>query len=333
MSNKKYRCPHCEQTSSRRWNLEVHLKRRHQAAEESVRPSPAGFAYNGNRPYRFKPGNKHSRILGRNNYPFADFNSFRGDGRGADVYSKRDSIDDTIDYLRKAVEIKRLTKELNPQYQQPQLLMPSIDHVSINYNDEFLKRLDSMTFTPETDPLRDRIIGLRCHICETCLSTVPLPIHGFKESGTTIPSLHRCNSRRVANLQGLDSLDRRSKVMELYRSSPKTMKEAVQNWWLDGLSPHLIAVSLVSAGNDKYEFTPQVLKDYRWLSIAIEQEEITLDDNYLGEFMLFTRGNTFIKFSIREANTKLHVPSYFMTLSKGPFLPFKFTIDNPQSQL
>jgi hypothetical protein len=65
--------------------------------------------------------------------------------------------------------------------------------------------------------------------------------------------------------------------MELYRSSTEAMKKAVHDWWLDGVSPHLIVVPLITAGNDAYEFTPQLLEDYRWLSIAIEEEE-----NYLG---------------------------------------------------
>lgn len=295
------------------------------ATGEQFGPSQAGPAYNHEPIYGFTPREKLSGRLSKN-----DFNSsYRSDVRGANINSKRNFLDDTIDYLRRAVEIKRLTKELNPQYQQVQLFMPSVDHVSINYNDEFIKKLGSLTLTPETDPLRDRIIGLRCYVCETCLSTVPLPIHGFKESSMIVESHHQCNSMKVANLH----VDRRSKIMELYRSSPETMKAAVQDWWLDGDSPHLVVVPFISAGNDAYEFTPQHLKNYRWLEIAIKEEEITLDDNYLSEFMLFTRGNTFIQFSIRGANTTLHVPSYFMTLSKGPFLPFKFTIDNSQPQL
>lgn len=300
----------------------MHLRRRHQAA--SVSTSQEGSAYGGRPRYRFKPGDGRS----------FDFNSFsRSDGRWANINGDRNPLDDTIDNLRRIAEIKRLTEEVNPHNQQHPSFMPPIDYVSINYTEEFLKKLDSMTFTPETDPLRDRIIGYRCHICEICVLTNPMPLYGFRESSTIVPSHHRCNPHRVANLQGLTGLDRRSKVMELYRSSTEAMMRAVHDWWLDGVSPHLIVVPLITAGNDAYEFTPQLLEDYRWLSIAIEEEEITLDDNYLKEFMLFTRGNTFIKFSIREANTSLRVSSYFMTLSKGPFLPFKFTIDNSESQL
>ena len=302
----------------------MHVKRRHQAAGELVSPGQEGSAYGGRPRYRFKSGDGRS----------FDFNSFSRSDRGwADIYGERNPLDDTIENLRRIVEIKRLTEEINPQYQQHPSFMSQIDYGSINYTEEFLKKLDSMTFTPETDPLRDRVIGLRCNICEKCLSTVPLLIHGFKESSITIPSLRQCNSMRVASLQGHTGLDRRSNVMKLYRSSPEAMKKAVHDWWLDGVSPHLIVVPFISTGDDAYEFMPQLLEDYRWISIAIEEEEITLDDNCFNEFMLFTRGNTFIKFSIREANTTLRVSSYFMTLSKGPFLPFKFTIDNSESQL
>jgi hypothetical protein len=160
------------------------------------------------------------------------------------------SLDDTIENLRKIVEIKRLTKELNPQYQQPQSYMPSTDHVSINYTEKLLEKLGFTTFTPETDPLRDRIIGFRCHIYETCLSTNPLPLHGFKESGIIVLSDHRCNPNWIGNLQSLSRLERHSKVKELYRSSLQTMKEAVQNWWFHRVGPHLKIVPLVSAKKD-----------------------------------------------------------------------------------
>jgi hypothetical protein len=33
----KWRCPHCSQTSSRHWNLEVHIKRWHQGIGRPIR--------------------------------------------------------------------------------------------------------------------------------------------------------------------------------------------------------------------------------------------------------------------------------------------------------
>lgn len=222
----------------------MHLKRRHKAAGELVSPSQEGSAYGGRPRYRLKSGDGRS----------IDFNSFSRSDRGwADINGERNPLDDTIENLRRIVEIKRLTEEVNPQYPQHPSFMLQIDYGSINYTEEFLKKLDSMTFTPETDPLRDRIIGLRCHICDMCLSTNPLPLHGFRESRMIVPSHHRCYPQRVANLQGLTGLERRSKVMELYRSSPEAMKKAVHDWWLDGVSPHLIVVPFISAGDDAYE--------------------------------------------------------------------------------
>jgi hypothetical protein len=169
----------------------VQLGRRHQAARESVSTSQEGSAYGGRPRYRFKPGDGRS----------FDFNSFsRSDGRWANINGERNPLDDTIDNLRRIVEIKRLTEEVNPHNQQHPSFMPPIDYVSINYTEEFLKKLDSKTFTPETDPLRDRIIGHRCHICEICLSTNPLPFYGFRESSTIVPS-----HTTVATLSGLQT--------------------------------------------------------------------------------------------------------------------------------
>lgn len=326
MSNKKYRCPYCEQTSSRRWNLLVHLERRHQGAGQPVGPSQTGPTFNDQPPYGNEPTEKISGRLNKN-----DLSSYnRGNGRGENIDNVGNSLDDTVKNLRRIAEIQRLTKELNSQHNQlPLHLMPSIGQTSINFTEQFLQILGSMTFKPENNPLKDHIIGLRCHTCEKCLSTVPLLIYGLKESGMIVPSRHKCNSTRVANFQGLTGLDRRSKVMELYRLSPETMKKSVQDMWLGGVSPHLIVIPLIPSGKDTYEFAPQVLKDHQWLSIAIEKEEIKLDDKYFDEFMSFTKGNTFIKFSILGADTTRHVSSYFLTLSKEPFLPFKFIIEIP----
>ena len=143
MSNKKYRCPYCEQTSSRMWNLRVHLRRIHEATKEQLDPSQAGPAYDPEPINGFKPREKLSARLSKNDFNY----SYRSGVRGANINSKRNSLDDTIDYLRRAVEIKRLTEELNPQYQQLQLFMPSMNHGSINYTDEFIENRISDLYT------------------------------------------------------------------------------------------------------------------------------------------------------------------------------------------
>jgi hypothetical protein len=321
MSSKKYRCPYCEQTSSRRWNLMVHSERRHQGVGEPFDQSQTGSTYHDKPHYRNEPREELSARSNRN-----EFSSYsRSHGRGENIDRMRNSLDDTVKNLRRIAEIQWLTRELNSQYNPLQL--PSISQTPNSYPEQFRQILGS--FKLENDPLRDHIIGLRCHICETCWSTVPLPIYGFKKSGKIIPSVHDCNLLGVVNSQGLSSLDGRSNVTELYKSSIQTMRKAIQDCWLGELRPHLILVPLISAEEHTFKFTPELLNKYQWLSKAIEEGEITLNDSYLEEFMSFTRGNTFIKFSMTGAKTILPDYGYFMTLSKQPSLPFDFTLDNP----
>ena len=79
MRNKKYRCPYCEQTSARMWNLRVHLRRRHEATKEQVGPSQAGPAYDPEPIYGFKSREKLSGRLSKNDFNY----SYRSDVRGS----------------------------------------------------------------------------------------------------------------------------------------------------------------------------------------------------------------------------------------------------------
>ena len=51
-----YRCPYCDERSTRRWNLEVHIKRKHGGS-----PGPY-LASHPTRPFSYKPTNPHHNI-------------------------------------------------------------------------------------------------------------------------------------------------------------------------------------------------------------------------------------------------------------------------------
>ena len=59
-----------------------------------------------------------------------------------------------------------------------------------------------MTFTLETDPLKDTIIGYTGFVCKTCLANVPLAIYNFNENGKQVEARHFCVPERFLKNQG-----------------------------------------------------------------------------------------------------------------------------------
>ncbi len=330
MSSVKYYCPYCTQTSSRKWNLEVHLQRRHQGMGEPVGSGQVKFAYDWRPHYKADPRKERPKMASHYSRRFDGAIFSYNDEMTTYKGGKRDYLGDILETLHKVTEIKRLTKELSPQYQQPlSWFTPAMNHVPVNYSEGFFEKLESTTFTPNTDPLRDYIVGLTCHVCTTCLSTVPLPLYGFKDYGKIVTSYHECNPLKAASSQRLSAQYKCSALRKLYALSTQTMKKAIQEWWLDGNNLYLVLVPLSTVAKNSYDYTPRLQGGYQWLSEVIMEERTVLNDKDLDELMLLTRGNTYASFSIRQGELVPHVQSYFMTLSKRPFLPFNFTIENP----
>ena len=132
---------------------------------------------------------------------------------------KKDSLDDTLETLRKVLEIKKITKELSaplPRQPFPWIVAPR-NPASLSYNSGSLEKLLSMTFSPETDPLRHRIIGFTCLSCRACMATIPLALHGFEENRKIVTSNHACNPGRVVTVQNFSKDEKVLGVSQIAR--------------------------------------------------------------------------------------------------------------------
>ena len=67
-SRQKWHCPHCSQTSSRRWNLKTHIGRKHQGIGQPVREDGTHSITMSNAAIQFIPDMMMSLQNNNNNY-------------------------------------------------------------------------------------------------------------------------------------------------------------------------------------------------------------------------------------------------------------------------
>lgn len=98
MKGKKWACPYCAQTSSRNWNLRIHIARHHGHGDPiRVDEEKSTFKkYQSSQSYTNKPS-------------FHRKESKSGDFTGSVM------LDDTLSTIRKLVEYRDLTQKLSPQ--------------------------------------------------------------------------------------------------------------------------------------------------------------------------------------------------------------------------
>jgi hypothetical protein len=215
---KKWHCPHCTQASTRRWNVEVHISRKHDRAGYPVEmngSSPnSGFLpdvnlKNNNHfgPYP-KPRQEREASSEKNSGPFDKI---------------RESVRETVEWARQWVEFKNILNELSP----PSLFSPG----SISLGDtSYIEWLFLQSFTPSTDPLRDRIAGYKGMVCEACLASLVLPIYRFNDTGIEVERKHICNRKRISMVQGIADKEKEIMLQNLHRKLPEEMKKAVKQW-------------------------------------------------------------------------------------------------------
>jgi hypothetical protein len=221
---KKWHCPHCTQVSTRRWNVEVHISRKHGRAGYPVEID--GSSLNS----RFVPDVN----LKNNNHfgPYPYLNSFSvprqqraaSSEKNSGPFDKiRESVRETLEWALQWVEFKNSLNELS----SPSLFSPggiSLGHTS------YIEWLFLQSFTPSTDPLRDRTVGYKGLVCEACLASLVLPIYRFNDTGIEVECKHICNNKRLSMVQGIADKEKEIMLQNLHRKLPEEIKKAVKQW-------------------------------------------------------------------------------------------------------
>ena len=323
----KWHCPHCSQASSRHWNLKTHIRRKHQGIGQPI----------GEDEWHFIPDmmslQKNDNNYGLNSQVHPRTFSTAYYRKEEDTYKKRDLLEEIlqlwrpkIKQIKEILEIRNLFCQI--QYassQQQQTIIGSIPvgHFSLPSSIDNLASPPPMTFTQETDPLKDRIIGYRGFVCETCLANVPLTIYHFKENGKQIEAGHFCVPERFLKMQGLVVKEKQNIINDLHRTLSEEIKKAVKVW-TNNENIFLISRRLRRIPENYTGFTTllpsNINKDHHWARRAIKENQILLNDNELLDYIRSANNKTFEYFYI-QVNQDEQPQPYFMYIRKDPILP------------
>jgi hypothetical protein len=160
---------------------------------------------------------------------------------------------------------------------------------------------------------------------------MPLSFYGTKGTNKVIRSYHRCNQKRLSEVESLSEEEKDVERFKMQISAPDIMHKAVKEWWTKNNGPYVTAVKLQSVPSNSYDFTSHAAGNFDWLRSAMQGMCPLLDDNQLKEFLFLTGGNTYVSFSIIiiQGNSEI-IESYFMTLTKEQHPSVIFYVENPQ---
>lgn len=225
----------------------------------------------------------------------------------------------TNESMRGACEYIRLLDEIAPPRQtSPEPFSwysPVSNTTPYRFNRQFLKYVD---------------FGYESYICPECLINDALPFGGVTGSDKIIRSEHRCNQKRLVEIERFTEEVRAAEFERLHLSRPEIMHKEIKKLWTEGRSLYLIAVKIPYFPSTSYNFTYLYNQGCAWLHEAIK-DKTTLDDDQLKEFLSYSQGNSYVSFCIaRRLGGSEIIESYFMTLSREPSLFTPFYIENPK---
>jgi hypothetical protein len=315
----KWRCPLCIHTSTRHWNMEVHIKRRHRGAgypiELNVSHSDSEFV----------PDNPYGQYA-KGYYPYPNTSSApRQEKREALSKKKSDRFDEISEMIRKTVEWAHPFvewKNMVNQFWPASLSSINTDDILLGgtRTPPFIERpFLQKNFTLTTDPLRDQVVAYRGIVCEYCLVSLSLPIYKLKETGTKVEAKHSCNSEDIEKRKALAEKEKQNTIHDLYKNLPEVVKEVVIQW--TNKTINLIAYKLTDIQKGSIDLVTTNPNDLdHWTTRATREGQTILDDNELMQFL--KAGNitqTFKYFHLNLIQQGVSTSySYLMYISKDP---------------
>jgi len=246
-------CPFCTQKSSRKFNMEVHIKRRHRGMDFAV-----------NNPY----GAINARNFGYPNYNYNLKSSYSPNNRifnnGESIWGQTnrddregDYMDHIINLLSKQVKIKDLINQLMPpdfpepfsrQFYYPSTLSqfiqrsPNFSTLPFHQSSLAIPPADSINISGPVSGKGDenlseaeasiklksfQLISLRGLICDKCLTVATIPGYLYRDGTIKEIHNHSCSEDRVLDLKRRDNHDLNRFFVLLHRTLPKILATKV----------------------------------------------------------------------------------------------------------
>jgi hypothetical protein len=307
--NTLHRCPHCPQTSKRRWNLKNHINNKHDGIGQPISESCRNRM-------------KHSKVTNviKGNELFF-VKSFRDKQRGLiarsnDRFQPKHFLQEYIDWVRPLVEFKRIVKELSGFSVQTPVDQPSFLLQGLPTNHLLQKKI---IFKP--------ILGYKVYTCDRCLSNILFPVYFYDENRDLFEKRHNCYPNDNINH---NILDRTGILTRLNEESPNFLEIMICRSIITPRFDRLIAIPIsnpscptalycmqekpvelqldgkveINDGNEDQDHL-------HWAERAILSGVTTLDERQLSEYLHLVRNSTFAFF--RVVGNKID-NYYFMAL-------------------
>lgn len=332
---KQWKCPHCDQTSSRHWNLKIHIKRKHGGIGVPVKERES---------MQFVP----DMGLEGNNYQnlYACYSALR---RNKEVLFKKSHYDapeivrDLVEMIQPWMELKKQLRELYPTTQDLRfsefLLLQQQQQQDIQ---SYIHDLTPYTAVKHDGP---DIFGFRLHSCYRCMiTTLAAVFYDNNDQGEIANEMiHVCNP---SDITANENRPNRNKLMTLANDIQLERLKSVIYASPKHRYKHLVAVrafnrekviKITNPLNPKLSISFSFAKE---VHIELDEDSANQSDNNISkcfgiyraianghtelsdievwDFLQLTRKGTFAFFDIKK---KGHVSHFFIALSSFLYQP------------
>jgi hypothetical protein len=288
-----WKCSNCDQSSTRRWNLETHIKRKHEGVGYPINldsrdnpPSPTQFPISKYNDYKAK---SH-----RTNY-FSGA-QIRKPGGSNVLKNSFDFVDDFYESVRKFTVVKDFFSQKSSvnQLSFPWGLVAQGWSFPICHQGGY----PHIPLPQGETNIINNIVAFRGYVCKICLKTYINPIFWFDETRKLVEAVHQCQNKPSLNGNLLEL------IKDLYLKLLLELKDAVNFWTVN--NPVLVSEPAPIAQNDSY-LSISYSTNSSWLSRSINDGETALNDTDLLDFLLTSGNQTYNCFRlIRESPESDH---------------------------
>lgn len=273
-----WKCASCDQTSSRRWNLEVHIKRKHNGA---AGPVNLDFNYNTHSPSQIDLGDK----VHKNQNPHKVHLYGKSFGNSS-LKNSFDFIDEAYELVQKFTTVKEFINR-NSRLNQP-LLSLSLPVGATSFPSYIQSDYPTASFPSNDTSIMENIVAFRGYVCMNCVTKYIIPVFWFQETGKLVETRHQCQNKADFNSD-------LHNIIDLYSGLMKELRDAVNYW--SHYKPILVSEPIPKLQNDSCLSISDYTSD-SWLSRVIDNGETSLNDKELIEFLCCCGNQTYNCFNV-----------------------------------
>jgi hypothetical protein len=311
----KWKCPSCSEESIRKWNIEVHIKRRHIG---HALPVPFDHDASVKQQERYSDPVHHSRLYNI----FGDQDVSKLWPFTSEITSEKDPLDDILNAMQ-SIHNHNLTISMTSNTRRTlynQTLPPALPryfghHIS---RPPFHNNIGHYTYPSEIRLQKenfDGVIGFNGKVCKSCLIVVTIP-RIRRRGNDPVKMEHSCNPDRIREIQHLTVVQKNRLAADLEANIPKSLIKRCKEWTADG--------AYLRAYPIDQEYSPSIMinsdrynKD-SWCLRAINETEILLKDFELSEFLMMVRDTTADYFCVYSSLGAKQICHYLFVIKRKP---------------